>query len=199
MTREFIRNNYRNFKIMWDDYFSALGISAFNSGNCGMHVNVSLGCFGDAKTTQDLAIRKLYYIINKHYRVMARMLYRNLARTTYCRQMDASQAKTMDLEHMSGSHGNCLNYSHYNVGRIEIRLVGGQKNYASFRNTMETVFFLVDRVKTLSWKDCDSLEEIFRGCNNYVVDRAQMCVNESVLDDETFRAIKANSVYTEYL
>jgi hypothetical protein len=110
--------------------------------------------------------------------------------------MDYSMAKWMDLDNMDGSHGNCLNYSHYGAGRIEIRLVGGQKNYACFRNTMETVFHVVERCASISWADCDNIAEIFKGCNQYVYDRLEsMCG----LSDDTLQAIRATVKHEELL
>lgn len=67
MTKEFIRNHYGAFKLMFDTYFPAFGISASASGNCGMHVNISRGAFGKSEEVQATAVRKLYYIINHHY------------------------------------------------------------------------------------------------------------------------------------
>ena len=192
-TKEFLRNNYPAFKVMFNSYFSALGISASASGNCGMHVNVSLGLFGTTKKTQDEAIRKLFYIINKHYNFFVRAFYRNPSRTDYCARMNSTKeyAQGMDLNNMSGSHGNCLNYGHYPEGRIEIRLVGGQKDFACFRNTMETVFHLIDAVKVISWKDCDSLPAIFKGCNAHVYDRiSTYCLSAGVISQADVDAIR---------
>ena len=194
MTKEFIRNHYPEFKIMFNSYFSALGISASYSGNCGMHVNISNGNFGTTEATQDEAVRKLYYIINKHYDFFVQAFARNPRCTGYCSRMDYSKAKTMDLHNMSSSHGNCLNYSHYDVGRIEIRLVGGQSSFGCFRNTMETVFHLVDRVKKISWSDCDSLVKIFEGCNYHVLDRISTnCYQAGAINLEEVEQIKAKA------
>lgn len=172
MTKSRIRNDYATYKTMFNEYFPALGISAdsFRTA-CGMHVNVSNACFGKTRETQEQAIRKLYYIINKHYDFFVRAFYRCPSKTHWCGRMDYSVAKTMDLNHASASHGNCMNLSHYRAGRIEIRLVGGQKDYFCFRNTMETVFHVVERCRTISWEKCDSLAEIFKGCNQYVYKR----------------------------
>ena len=74
MTREFIRNQYPAWKVMFDTYFPAIGTSCSKSGNCGMHVNMSLGLFGRTKAAQDEAIRKLLYIINHHYKFCIQLL-----------------------------------------------------------------------------------------------------------------------------
>ena len=187
MTKTRIRNDYHSYKTMFDHYFKAFGISADSyTTSCGMHVNVSLGVFGKTKQQQDEAIRKLFYIVNKYYDVFVRAFKRDPRKTRWCGRMDYSTAKTMDLNNMPSSHGNCMNYSHYPEGRIEIRLVGGQADYYSFRNTMETVFFLTERVRNISWKDCDDLVKIFTGCNNYVFKRLPDCG----LTDDQLRAIR---------
>lgn len=175
MTREFIRNNYQAFKLMYNTYFPAFRISCSASGNCGMHVNISNGCFGRSQANQEVAIKKLLYIANKHYNLCCTLTYRSLQHTGYCARMlhYATQegAKAADLQHMPSSHGNSCNFSHYPEGRIELRFVGGQKDFGAFRNTMECIFHLVEAVKTLSWAECDSVEAIFAGCNQYVFDR----------------------------
>lgn len=179
MTREFVRNQYPAFKAMYNTYFPAFNISASRTGNCGMHVNISNGLFGRTKDAQDLAIRKLYYIVNHHFGLCCALFNRNVRNTHYCGKMDERVAKTMDLANMPCSHGVCFNLGHYSAGRVELRLVGGQSNFACFRNTMESVFFLVDAVKRLSWSDCDKPEKIFAGCNQYVYDRLKSKVKDA--------------------
>lgn len=199
MTKLRIRNDYAAYKLMFNHYFPLFGIRSdcYASGcGCGMHVNVSNGVFGKTVEAQELAIRKLYYIINRHYDFALRLFYRNPARTNWCRQMDYTVARTMDLHNMPSSHGNCFNGSHYDAGRIELRIVGGQKDFGCFRNTMESVFFLCERVRSLSWADCDDIAKIFAGCNQYVFDRLKTKCN---LSPETLEAIRATVVREELL
>lgn len=59
MTREFIRNHYQSFRLMYDTYFPAFGISCSRSGNCGMHVNISNGCFGRSQSAQEKGFMNL--------------------------------------------------------------------------------------------------------------------------------------------
>lgn len=171
MTREFIRNQYSAFKLMYDTYFPAFNIAC--GVNCGMHVNLSNALFGRTETAQVEAIRKLFYIVNHHYAFCCALFNRDSSRTFYCSQMNSSKdyAKNLDLRGARSDHGVCFNLGHFASGRVELRLVGGQKNFPCFRNTMESVFFLVDAVKKLSWADCDDLVKIFSGCNQYVFDR----------------------------
>lgn len=174
MAKSRIRNDYEAWRLFYDTYLPAFGISADSyTTHCGMHVNISLACFGNTKEKQDESIRKLFYIVNKHYNVFRRAFYRDGSKTEWCRQMSYENARTMNLHDMPSDHGNCMNYSHYDVGRIEIRLVGGQKDFDTFQKTMETIFFLVDRVQRLAWKDCDSLDKIFEGVNQYVLARLE--------------------------
>lgn len=170
MTKAFIRNHYRDFRAMYD-YFRAFGIDASRSGNCGQHAHISLTCFGRSKTVQDEAIRKLYYIANRHYDLICALLYRRADCQHWCGRMDHTVAWTMDLNNMSCSHGNSCNYSHYNSGNIELRIPGGQKDYPCFRNTMESIFHLIEASKSISRKDCDDITKVFAGCNQHVFDR----------------------------
>ena len=173
MTREFIRNQYATFKLMYNTYFQGLGIRC-DSGNCGMHVNISLGCFGSSEKTQEEAVRKLAYLVNHHYDLMCHLV-RRIGPTGYCARMrkfvTQESAKQADLHNFGSDHYVCFNLGHYDEGRVELRLVSGQKNYGAFRNTMESVFYLVDACKRLSWADCDDLVKVFSGCNQYVFDR----------------------------
>lgn len=191
MTKEFIRNNYANFKLMYDTYFPAFDIVA--SDSCGMHVNISRGAFGRNEATQTEAVRKLYYIVNSHYDFCCALFARNRRFTHYCGRMPSDQqyVKAMPMQ-QECSHGVSFNLGHWNAGRIELRLVGGQRTYGSFRNTMESVFFLVDRVKDLSWDDCRDLVKIFSGCNKYVYDRIKTkCHEAGTITDAQVLAINA--------
>ena len=198
MTKEFIRNNYKNFKTMYNELFPMFGITT-DDGNCGMHVNISVGCLGTTEKVQEENTKKLFYIINKHYDFFRHAFYRP-GSTEWCGRMSYENARTMDVHHMSGSHGNCFNGSHFNAGRIEIRLVGGQKNFACFRNTMETIFHIVGKVKSLSWKQCDDLVAIFSGCNQYVFDRiSTKCFSASTITQAQLDEIKETIVREELI
>lgn len=198
-SKAWCRNNYKNFKSLWES-FSMLGITTQNS-NCGMHVNVGLPNFGATYEKQEVAIRKLYYIINKYYELFKVALNRKTSSTTYCGQCrDWQEIKTKDISYMPNDHYVCMNYSHIREGRIEIRLVGGQKNFPCFRNTMETVFHLVDRVKTISWSDCDDITKVFAGCNSYVFDRLNTnCFNAGVITSAELEAIKPTIKEVRYI
>ena len=198
MTKEFIRNNYRNFKTMYNDLFPMFGIKC-DDGKCGMHVNISVGLLGTTAKIQEESCRKLFYIINKHYNFFKVALYRT-GSTRWCGQMNYTNAKTMNVHTMDGSHGNCFNGSHFDAGRVEIRLVGGQKNFACFRNTMEVIFHLVGAVKSLSWKQCDDLVAIFTGCNKYVFDRINTkCRGAGTISAEQCDAIAATVNDEEFI
>jgi len=191
MTKEFIRNNYAAFKLMYNTYFPAFGISCGNS--CGMHVNISRGYFGRTEKAQAEAVRKLYYIVNRHYNLCCALFHRNAGHTYYCSRMraDLDYCKGLELSGHGSSHGVSFNLGHWDTGRIELRLVGGQKDYACFRNTMESVFHLCDAVKELSWADCEDLTKIFRGCNQYVFDRLKSyCRAANAITQEELDAIR---------
>lgn len=198
MTKEFIRNNYKNFKTMYNELFQMFGIRC-DDGKCGMHVNISVGCLGNTPKVQEESTRKLFYIINKHYDLFKTAFYR-LGPSDWCGRMDYSNAKNMDVHSMPASHGNCFNGSHYDAGRIEIRLVGGQKNFACFRNTMEVIFHIVSKVKSLSWKQCDDVVAIFTGCNNYVFNRLESyCFESGVISSRQLHEISETVERVQYL
>lgn len=177
MTKDRIRNLYPQFKAMFNSYFPSFKISASSTGNCGMHVNISNACFGKKQEVIDESIKKLLYFVNHHYETCLVLFKRSSRNLTYCGKMgeydDKYNCKNASLYNMPASHFNCFNASHYPQGRIELRIVGGQKDYWSFRNTMETVFFLVDRMHSVSWKDLDNLSKVFEGCNQYVYKRLE--------------------------
>lgn len=194
MTKAYMRNHYKDFKAMWK-FFSELGISCDETGKCGMHVHISNTCFGREQKTQDEAVRKLLYIVNKHYDLMVRLVYRNPNVTGYCPQMldftDKEYCKNHSLNSFDDDHYVCINMGHYREAEnVELRLVGGQKSYACFRNTMECVFHLVEAVKRISWNDCDSIVKIFKGCNQYVFDR----LSTYVFDAGLISNVELNSI-----
>lgn len=190
MTKAFIRNHYRDFKAMYE-YFRSFGIDPARSGNCGQHAHISLTCFGRNKATQDEAIRKLFYIVNRHYDLICALLFRRQDRQDWCGRMDYTQAWTMDLNNMPGSHGNGCNYSHYSHGNVELRIPGGQKDYPCFRNTMESIFHLIEASKSISRKDCDDITKVFAGCNQHVFDRLRSyCYERGTISTEQLDAIQ---------
>ena len=197
MTKSFIRNHYKDFKTMYNEIFPAFGFSCQNS-HCGMHVNISTALLGGTLKAQEESTRKLYYFINKNFDLCT-VLFNRTNGTRWCARMDYSNAKRMDVHAMSSSHGNCFNGSHFDAGRIEIRLVGGQKNFATFRNTMETIFHLVDNVKYMSWNDMDDITKVFSGCNSYVYDRLKKAFNEGELSQETLNAIAPTVKDVEFI
>lgn len=209
MTKSFIRNNYQNFKLMYDTYFAAFDISASRSGNCGMHTNISIALFGSTKEKQYDNIKKLYYIINNYYNEFCYLLNRDISNTFYCRKMNTSNltitnpleyAKQLDLENMSNSHGVCLNLGHVLEGRVEIRLPGGQKNFPAFRNTLEVIFHVIDNIKYIKWADLTKITNIFKGCNQYVLDRIKShLLNNNLITIEEYEELKTNSVREELL
>ena len=196
MKKSCIRNHYRDFKAMYDIYFPALNASCSVSGRCGMHVNISNACFGKTEEKQKEAIRKLYYFVNKNFAMACTLFKRDISHTCYCSQMahgiTIEQAKERYIGG-SNDHGACFNFSHFHVGRIELRLVGGQSDYWAFRNTMETVFFLVERMKRIAWKDLDNMEKVFSGCNQYVYKRLKDCN----LSENTMATIFSNIEYED--
>lgn len=192
MTKSRIRNDYAAYQTMFDVYFPAFQISADSfRTTCGMHVNISNACFGTDIQKQQEAIRKFYYFVNKHYDFSLCMFYRDPQRTGYCGQQPYDIARNIVLEgnDIGQWHGgpSAVNLSHYDAGRIELRIVGGQKKYYTFRNTMECVFWLVERVRTASWQDLDSIVKMFKGCNQYVLKRLEDCH----LSADDFAAIEA--------
>lgn len=191
MTKAFIRNHYRDFKAMYET-FDELGIDNARTGDCGQHAHISLTCFGRTKENQDEAIRKLYYIVNRHYDLICALLYRREDRQRWCGRMDHRCAWTMDLRYMDGDHSNGFNGSHYRNGNVELRIPGGQKDYPCFRNTMESIFHLLEVVKTISRKDCDDVVKIFSGCNQHVYDRLNSyCRQRGAITVEQLAAIRA--------
>jgi len=177
MSKAFIRNNYRNFKAMWK-WAKELGISCTKTGDCGMHVHIANTCFGREKKTIYEAIRKFVYIINKHYDMMVYVFHRNPNAIGYCpvewefTNMETVKGLDFERDRFYDDHHTCVNLGHIIAhNNVELRLVGGQKDYGCFRNTMECVFHIVDTVKHISWKDCDDIVKIFSGCNQYVYDR----------------------------
>lgn len=209
MTKSRIRNDFPAYYAMFNEYFPTLGISAdAATTSCGMHVNVSNAIFGDTEAVQVDNIMKLHYLMGRHYRVMCKAVYRPENKTYWADVMDADtmeshnvdaataarfdwrnarNIKPADMLRAPRSHNCCLNMSHFRAGRVEIRLVGGQKDYYCFRNTMEVVFFLTEKVRSLKWEELDDLRKVFSGCNQYVMKRLPDCG----LDAETLDAIRA--------
>ena len=178
-TKAFYRNHYADFKAIYK-YLNVIKTGPnYGNASCGMHVNISIANFGKDRATQRTNIMKLHNWINASdasYSFACKMLHRDEGRTRWCGKMRPNELDGC------GSHGYCMNYAHLNEGkasRVEIRLVGAQKTYGNFRNTMETIFWLVKQSKELSadgWKDPIKL---WSGCNQYVFDRLKDSFTDS--------------------
>ena len=199
-TKAWMRNNYKVFKAMYE-MFPNLKVTT-NDPRCGMHVNIDLTNLGGTREEQIDNARKLGYFINKHYD-LCKVAVNRLGDNTWCPPMrsDRDYWKETPLYGFNTSHsGCCVNMGHVDEGRIEIRLVGGQKNYPCFRNTMETVFFMVDRVKKISWKDLDNVGKFFEGCNRHVWDRLKTnCKEAGVISDADLERIAPTVKEIRYL
>ena len=208
MTMGRIRNDYAAWKAMYE-YMELFDMSADSfSTSCGMHVNLSNALFGKTEDEQKDNLRKLYFLINNRYKFFRTLFWRSQYATTWCQRMTADNvrnymmdwsdpadlpdkldfhnAKSLDFDYVTSSHHACLNYSHFNAGRIEIRLVGGQPDFRRFRETMECIFHIVAKLPELDWDDLDDLVKVFTGCNQYVLSRLSNCVFDRGLTAEDY-------------
>ena len=196
-SRAWMRNNYKCFKAMYE-LFEVFKITT-DDERCGLHVNVDLSNFGNDFETQTENARKLGYVIQKHYNLM-KIAFNRTGSTRWCGRMSTTRDywENTPLDYFPSGHENSYNMSHIRENRIEIRLVGGQKNYPCFRNTMETVFFLIDRVCKLSWKDLDDVQKLFKGCNAHVFTRlSENCFNAGVISATDINAIRETAKLDE--
>ena len=166
--------------------------------HCGMHVNMSNALFGKNEETQIDNIKKFAYFINatNNYKLCCKLLNRSYSRIGYCSQMEqymtknsAQNADAYWWTEDESDHSVSMNLAHYSNGRVECRLVGPQPKYANFRNTMEVIFHLIDRLNNISWAKIDDLYEVFKGCNQYVVDRLYDCYNDGLITGELYSKI----------
>ncbi len=204
MTKEFIRNNYPNFRIMWQK-MDVLGLRP--GDHCGMHVNMSNALFGKDTLTQIDNIKKFTYFINatNNYKLCCKLLNRSYSRIGFCEQMGryetkegAQNADTSMWVETRTNHGVSMNLAHFEKGRVELRLVGPQPKYANFRNTMEVIFHLIDRINSISWNKIDDLYEVFKGCNQYVVDRLYDCYTDGLITSDLYSKINDAKIEVDF-
>lgn len=202
MTKAYIRNHYRDFKAMWERA-KRFGIDCEKTLECGQHIHISCACFGRDEKTITESVRKFLYIINRHYDLMLPLLHRDERRKCYCGKMarytTKEACKNADLNRFYDDHNVCVNMGHY-PNNVELRLVGGQKDYPCFRNTWECVFWLVDVSKSISWKDCDDVVKVFSGCNSYVFNRLCTYVKaKGQITESQLEAIKPTVEHVSFL
>lgn len=201
-TKEAWRNMYPAMKQMFNDFFPLFDVHADAGHGCGMHVNISRGLLGKTDYTQKQTAMKLLYFVNRNYEMSCKLFNRK-GETHYCSRMfhgsdrEIWESINRDFDRLTGrnDHGLCFNISHWNAGRLEIRLVGGQEKYGTFRNTMETIFFLIPRIIKLSWEELNDMEKVFSGCNKYVFDRL---ITRCNIDHETLAKIRETVTDEEY-
>ena len=200
-SKAWLRNNYKCFKALYE-CCAAFNVTT-NDPRCGMHVNLDISWFGADLETQLENIRKLSYLINRHYDFFCVAFHRDRNHTTYCGRMTSTKEywKNFNFENAVNDHYISMNLSHVlRQKRVEIRLVAGQKDYFGFRNTMETVFHIVERVSKLSWNDLDNLEKVLKGCNTYVFKRISTdCLTANVITQELVEKIFPTVKEVNYL
>lgn len=192
MTKEFIRNHYPEWKTIFDKLFPAFGIKPYDP-TCGMHINISNGLFGTTEKTMQDNIRKLFYFVNKNYALCCDLFQRRADRTGYAERApryDLAYCKNVDIHDLPTGHYTCFNVAHFDAGRIELRLPGGQKSFAAFRNTFETLFHLLDAIKKMDWCKMDDLAALFKGCNQYVFDRLTVARRTGNISSEILSKIE---------
>ncbi len=201
MSRERVRNLYPVWRDIWKVYFPALLTSP--DGSCGMHTNISRSAFGKTRETQEEAMRKLYWVVNRYGAAFAKFLKRE--HFTYCAPQPVP-ARHEELRRFSDGHMCAVNCAHWNeadgTARLELRLVGPQLSWGAFRNTMEFVFALVDGVKTASWRELEAgldraVLALFKGANQYVVDRLRTA--GAGLAEETIRKLEDAQTNADYI
>lgn len=196
-TKEAWRNMYPALKQMFNEFFPLFDIHADAEHGCGMHVNISRGLLGKTEEAQTETAKKLLYFVNHNYNFCCKLFNRK-GDTYYCSQMFSGSPSEMWAEidrrfdglKGENNHGLCFNLSHWDAGRLEIRLVGGQEKYGTFRNTMETIFFLLPRLIKLQRKDLDNLGKVFTGCNKYVYDRLSTRCRDYIQGEDLARVIE---------
>ena len=189
MSKAFIRNHYNDFHAMYD-FLHDFGTAPDNS--CGMHTNISMSCFGSTREKQEAAIIRLHNWISDNYNFACALFKRHPDYTGYCGRMRRIEELTP-----SGSHGTMCNYSHINeenAARVELRLVGPQKSFGSFRNTLEVVFHLVEAAK--DGRDFSDPVKLWSGCNECVLDRLNDLVMEGKMPVARYEAIAATAIDT---
>ena len=182
MTKAFIRNHYNDFKAMWQ---FLKDINTAPNDSCGMHTNISMSCFGKTRDEQTKAIMRLHNWLCDNYDFACDLFKRSRMHTDYCGRMRRGELNDC------GSHYYMMNYGHMNAGtasRVEIRLVGPQKTFAAFRNTLECVFWLVEAAK--DGRDFSDIVKLFSGCNECVLDRLHDLIDHGV-SYEQYERIKA--------
>lgn len=180
MTRAFIRNHYAAFKAFWD---FGEDIRMLPNETCGMHCNIGLRNFGETWPEQAAAILKLHNWINMHFETACALLKRDTRRTGYCGEMPVFSSRD-EFPVCSSDHYVCINYGHVlehpETARLELRLVGPQRTYAEFRNTMEVIFHLVDASRKLTAEAMEDPRKLWKGCNLHVYDRLRDVLPEAV-------------------
>lgn len=192
-TKEFWRNHYGNMKNLYE-MAREIGVYPDND-SCGMHINISLGLFGTSVEKWQEPIKKFCYMVNANYDLF-RVLFLRTGSTHYCRKMNDTMKywKECDLSTFDDDHYVCINLAHYHeidptARRIELRLPAGCSDFYEFKSTMETVFHIIGRCKSISWNDCTDVVKIFSGCNYCVWRRLEDAKNVGMITDTEWEKI----------
>lgn len=141
----------------------SMGYTSHQARTCGLHIHVSRDAFGSTIESQDIAIARVLYFVEKHWNEMLkfsrrtqRQLDRWAARYGYKEHPDEM------MEHIKKGYGNrytCVNLT--NETTIEFRIFRGTLKYNTLIATLQMVNRICDvavylsdtELKTLSWSE----------------------------------------------
>jgi len=162
------------FKILSD-----LNYRSHDVETCGLHIHFNRNYFGKDKLTQDLAISKLLYIVEKFWDkvvIIARRNSNRFAKRYYLN--DDETILDMYAKSKNSDKYGVVNLKHKDT--VEIRIFKGTLNYNTFISTLEFVNKIVKFIKNIdiyniqyiTWNDI--INEFSIELNTYINEREKI-------------------------
>lgn len=170
------------YEMPWREIMAACsenGYSSHDAGTCGLHFHFSREMFGDDTETQDENISKMVQFFEFYWDDMVKVSRREASQLHWCNRKGYVSAKRIKdyVKRKYGGHDEAINNG--NSATVEIRIMRGTLNYASFMACFDVCLALVTNSTRVDWSEVCESDEMLRGIKletaRYLLSRGAFC------------------------
>ena len=158
---------YHTNQMNWSEIFEKaveMGYRSHNTSTCGLHIHVNRTAFGEDYEHQEQAIKKIVYLVEKHWNELVRFSRRTPESLNHWAAKYATISETTDETYKKAKDkrmGRYVAVNLVNCDTIEFRLFRGTLRYKTFIATLQLVDELCysainmkdQEIESMSWSD----------------------------------------------
>lgn len=154
---------YHMTKMNWKEIFNKaleMGYASHNTSTCGLHIHCSKCAFGEDSYTQDAAIGRVVFFVEKHWNELVRFSRRQPEALDRWAARYATISSTPNETYRKAKDKHMGRYSAINLENyetVEFRLFRGTLRYGTFAATLQLVSEICNAAIHLNDKEIESL------------------------------------------